>query len=224
MKVLLVEDNEPTRDLLCRYLGEAGIDIASAADWATGLELALSEEYDVLVLDRLLPGGDGLDLCRRLRAGGSRVPVLCLTSRAEVGDRVEGLEAGADDYLKKPFALAELQARIRALARRHGIEPARVLEAGTTRIDFTRRRLSHEGNDTPLTDREWRLLEMLAARDGRLVERAEILEELWPASGPSAADSLDVILGRLRRKLGGDDGDFTIRTLRGAGLVFERAR
>lgn len=221
MKVLLVEDSAPTRDLVSLYLGEAGISTTCASRMSAGLELARSGGFDVIILDLMLPDGDGLELCRRLRAAGDNTPVLCLTSRAEVADRVEGLEAGADDYLRKPFALAELQARVRALARRRGPPPPHVLESGGTRIDFTGRRLQHSGADVPLTDREWRLLELLAGRAGRVVERGEILQTLWPGAEQSGSDSLDVILGRLRRKLGAGTGGFAIRTLRGAGLVFE---
>lgn len=223
MKVLLVEDSAPTRDLLSVYLSEAGMTTACASRMSTGLEGALSGGFDVIVLDLMLPDGDGLELCRRLRAAGDTTPVLCLTSRAEVADRVEGLESGADDYLKKPFALAELQARIRALARRRGNPPPRVIEAEGTRIDFTGRRLQRLGTDVPLTDREWRLLELLAGRRGRVIERAEILQTLWPGAEQSGSDSLDVILGRLRRKLGSGTGCFAIRTIRGAGLVFEQS-
>ena len=221
MNVLLVEDSAPTRDLLSRYLGEAGITATFASRLSTGFERAMAGEFDVIVLDLMLPDGDGLDLCRRLRVAGNSTPVLCLTARAEVADRVAGLDAGADDYLKKPFALAELSARIRALARRRGVPPPRILEAAGTKIDFTARRLQHRGNEVPLTDREWRLLEMLAARSGHVVERAEILQVLWPGAEQAGADSLDVILGRVRRKLRSESGGFGIRTIRGAGLVFE---
>src|SRR5690348_9039431 len=141
MKILLIEDHAATRELVCRYLAEAGIQTEWAARCSTGRTRALEGDYDVLVLDRMLPDGDGLELCRELRAVGVSRPCLCLTARGEVGDRIEGLEAGADDYLRKPFALAELKARLHALTRRQGSEPVRVLDAGDVRIDFTARRL-----------------------------------------------------------------------------------
>lgn len=222
MKVLIVEDSVPTRDLLTRSLRSADIDVTSAARASTGLERALSGDFDVIVLDLMLPDGDGLAVCRELRRAGVRTPVLCLTARGEVADRVAGLDAGADDYLKKPFALAELRARIRALARRRGAAAARVLEAGELRVDFASRRLSRAGADVPLTDREWRVLDLLAARIGHVVERREILDSVWHDAGQAAADSFDVILSRLRRKLGGAGGALAIRTLRGAGVVLEQ--
>ena len=201
MRVLVIEDSAPTRDLLVRSLADAGMTVTTAARVSTGLRTATTAEFDVIVLDLMLPDGDGLDLCRELRAGGTTTPILCLTARAEVADRVEGLEAGADDYVRKPFALAELQARIRALARR----------------------LTRAGSEVPLTAREWAVLGLLASRAGRLVTRAELLEHAWHDTTPAASDSLDVILSRLRRKLGRPEEGCGIRTVRGEGFVFETA-
>jgi DNA-binding response OmpR family regulator len=224
MRVLLVEDSAPTRDLLERSLGEAGIELVTAARLATGLRHALGEVFDVIVLDLMLPDGSGLDLCRALRSQGVTTPILCLTARAEVADRVEGLDAGADDYLRKPFALAELHARIRALARRHGQAPPARLEVGTLTIDFGARRMLRAGDEVMLTAREWAVLEVLAAQLGRVVNRADLLETVWHDGGPSSSDSLDVILSRLRRKLGGPEAGCIIRTLRGEGFVMESVR
>ncbi len=222
MKVLVVEDSPPTRDLLTRSLRGAGIDVVCAARVGTGLEKAAERDFDVIVLDLMLPDGDGLDLCREVRALGIRTPILCLTARGEVADRVAGLDAGADDYLKKPFALAELHARLRALARRRGTASPGMLACGSTQIDFGARRLSRGGDTVPLTDREWKILELLSSRQDLVVERGEILEAVWHDDSPSAAESLEVILSRLRRKLGGGEAAFVIRTIRGAGVVFER--
>jgi two-component system, OmpR family, response regulator len=222
MKVLVVEDSPPTRDLLGRSLRDAGMDVVFAARIGTGLERATERTFDVIVLDLMLPDGDGLSLCRELRAMGIKTPILCLTARVDVADRVAGLDSGADDYLKKPFALAELHARIRALARRRGAPAPAVLESASSRIDLGARRLLRDGDPVPLTDREWKVLELLASRQDQMVERGEILEAVWHEGGPSAAESLEVILSRLRRKLGGPDGAFVIRTIRGAGVVFER--
>jgi len=224
MRVLLVEDSAPTRDLLERSLGEAGIELVTAARLATGLRHALAGVFDVIVLDLMLPDGSGLDLCRALRAQGVTTPILCLTARGEVADRVQGLDAGADDYLRKPFALAELQARIRALARRRGQAPPARLEIGTLTIDFGARRMLRAGHEVVLTAREWAVLEVLAAQLGRVVNRADLLETVWHDSGPSSSDSLDVILSRLRRKLGGPEAGCAIRTLRGEGFVMESVR
>jgi two-component system OmpR family response regulator len=223
MRVLVVEDSAPTRDLLARSLADAGMTVQTAARASTGLRTASTADFDVIVLDLMLPDGDGLDVCRELRAGGVTTPILCLTARADVGDRVRGLDAGADDYLRKPFALAELQARIRALARRRGGAPGPRIEAGAVSIDFAARRLRREGREVPLTAREWAVLELLAARAGRLVGRAELLEHAWRETTPAASDSLDVILSRLRRKLGRLEDGCAIRTVRGEGFVFETA-
>jgi DNA-binding response OmpR family regulator len=221
MRVLVVEDSAPTRDLLSRSLGAAGMSVVMAARVATGLRHATTAEFDCIVLDLMLPDGDGLGLCRSLRASGITTPILCLTARVEVADRVEGLDAGADDYLRKPFALAELQARIRALARRGGNAPPTRLAAGSVTIDFTARRLARAGREVPLTAREWTVLELLAARAGRIVSRNDLLEGAWQDTSPASSESLDVILSRLRRKLGRLEEGCAIRTIRGEGFVFE---
>ena len=221
MRVLVVEDSAPTRDLLARSLTDAGMTVTTAARVSTGLRTATTVDFDVIVLDLMLPDGDGLDLCRELRASGVLTPILCLTARADVADRVQGLDAGADDYLRKPFALAELHARIRALARRHGRSPASHIEAGSVRIEFSARRLLRGGQEVPLTAREWAVLEILASRAGRVVSRDDLLENAWHESTPSSSDSLDVILSRLRRKLGRPEEGCSIRTARGEGFIFE---
>ena len=221
MRVLVVEDSAPTRELLTRSLEDAEMTVTTAARLSTGLRLASTADFDVIVLDLMLPDGDGLELCRELRAGGVSTPILCLTARAEVADRVRGLDAGADDYLRKPFALAELRARIRALALRRGQAPPTRVEARTVQIDFASRRLLRGGREVPLTAREWAVLEILAARGGRVVSRSELLEGAWHEATPAASDSLDVILSRLRRKLGRPEEGCRIRTVRGEGLVFE---
>src|SRR5262249_51253269 len=152
------------------------------------------------------PDGDGLDLCRELRASGIPTPILCLTARADVSERVRGLDAGADDYMRKPFALAELQARLRALARRGGHAPPQRIDAPPLAIDFGARRLLRAGREVPLTAREWAVLEVLATRSGRLVTRDELLDGAWHEVSEAASESLDVILSRLRRKLGAAEG------------------
>ena len=221
MKILIVEDSPPTRDLLRRSLESGGHVVSLASRVSTGLRLATTSRFEVMVIDVMLPDGSGVDLCRTLRQQGVRTPILFLTAKGEVHDRIEGLDAGGDDYLKKPFALAELHARIRALGRRHGIAPPARIERGAICIDFGARRLERGGENVPLTAREWAVLETLAARAGRLVPRLEVLEAAWPNPHPAASDSLDVIVSRLRRKLGREgEGDW-IRTVRGEGYVFE---
>ncbi len=223
MRVLLVEDSAPTRELLVRSLGDLGIEVTTASRVATGLRTGTTEEFDVVILDLMLPDGDGLDLCRELRSAGITTPILCLTARADVAERVQGLNAGADDYMKKPFALAELHARIRALARRHGHAPPARLTCGALQIEFAARRLSRAGDDVPLTAREWTVLELLVARTGRLVTRSDLLELAWGAATPAASASLDVIMARLRRKLSEPSGACPVRTVRGEGFVFDEA-
>ena len=221
MRVLVVEDSGPTRDLIVAALEEAGMTVTTAARLSTGIKQATAAEFDAIVLDLMLPDGDGLDLCRRLRAEGNTTPILCLTARADVSERVRGLDAGADDYLRKPFAIAELRARIRALARRRGQAPPTLLAAGSVRIDLAARRLDRRGHEIPLTGREWSVLEALAARAGRIVSRTQLLESIWHDSTPASSDSFDVILSRLRRKLGTREEGCAIRTVRGEGFVFE---
>lgn len=221
MRVLVIEDSAPTRDLLMRSLSDAGMTVVPTARAATGLRAALTAEFDVIVLDLMLPDGDGLDVCRSIRAEGVRTPILCLTARAEVADRVQGLDAGADDYLRKPFALAELHARLRALARRRGTKPESRVKAGVVSIDFVGRRLQRGAEEVPLTTREWAVLELLVARTGSVVSRSDLLEGAWGETTAAASDSLDVILSRLRRKIGSLEEGCGIRTVRGEGFVFE---
>ncbi len=219
VRVLIVEDSGPARDLLARSLTDTDVSIVTAARLSTGLRQASSGQFDVIVLDLGLPDGDGLELCRQLRADGIETPILCLTARGEVADRVRGLDAGADDYMRKPFALAEFRARVRALARRGGHAPPRRIEAQSLAIDFGARRLLRGGREVPLTAREWAVLEILSARTARLVLREELLEGAWHEITDAASESLDVIISRLRRKLGGEG--CTIRTVRGEGFVLE---
>jgi two-component system copper resistance phosphate regulon response regulator CusR len=221
MRILVVEDSPPARDLVRRSLEDAGHEVTLASRVSTGLRLATSAPFEVIVLDVMLPDGDGLALCRTLRARGVQTPILFLTARGEVHDRISGLDAGADDYLRKPFALAELHARIRALGRRQGVAAPARLESGAIRIDFAARRLERAGQTVPLTGREWAVLEVLAARAGRVVPRHEVLDAAWPEPHPTASESLDVIVSRLRRKLGQSEEQTWIRTVRGEGYVFE---
>ncbi len=221
MHVLVVEDSAPTRELLEHSLASAGHTLVTAARRATGLKAANDGIFDVIVIDIELPDGSGLDLCRELRELGNTTPILFLTARAEVTDRVAGLDAGADDYLKKPFALAELHARLRALGRRQGATPPARLEWPGMVLDFASRRVMRDGSEVPLTAREWTVLELLAARRGRVVPRHELLESAWGDAGPRASESLDVIVSRIRRKLTTDDGTECLRTLRGVGYALE---
>lgn len=212
--MLIVDDHEEVRDLLLRSLRRDGHEIATAATASEARERLVEATIDVIVLDVALPDGSGIELCRELRRSGMGTPVLLLTAHAAVPERVAGLDAGADDFLGKPFAVSELRARVRALGRR-GPE-LRPLEArsGRTILDFRARRAEREGIEVPLTAREWSLLELLAARAGRFVARAEILEIVWGGEADATA-SLDVLVARIRRKL----GDNVLRTMRGHGYA-----
>jgi len=221
MRILLIEDDKPTRSLIQRSLSAKGHLVREAGLADTGAHLARDDDFDVLVIDIQLPDGDGLEICRRLRREGVTTPILFLTARGEVGDRVAGLDAGADDYLRKPFALAELDARVRALGRRQGLSPPVRIDTGGLEIDFSSRVLRVDGDDIPMTAREWRVLEILAARSGRIVRRDDLLSMAWGSMDKPASDSLDVIMSRIRRKLDRGSAPNPIRTVRGEGYVLE---
>lgn len=220
MKILIIEDSPPTRDLLQRSLEEAGHSVSLAARLATGLRLAIEGDFELAIVDVMLPDGSGLDFCRTVRGRGLSLPILFLSARSEVEDRIAGLDAGGDDYLRKPFALGELRARIRALARRTSVAPPAQIRSGNTVIDLAGRRLTRDGQELTLTAREWKVLDVLAEHAGRVVARSEVISSAWPRPGPGASESLDVIVSRLRRKLG-DTGALRIRTVRGLGFVLE---
>jgi len=215
---MVVDDDAELRDLLVRSLTRDGHVVRSCA-CVTSARQAIAEEHpDLVVLDLSLPDGDGLELCRELRAVADPVAVLVLTANSEVAVRVGSLDAGADDFLAKPFAVAELRARVRALGRRRlvGARPM-VISRGELSLDFAARRAQLGPKPVELTAREWAILTSLAARPGRLVSRTELLYEGWGEASAQAASSLEVLVGRIRRKLGTQ----LIRTLRGEGYAFE---
>lgn len=170
---------------------------------------------EVIVLDVALPDGNGVDLCRELRAQDIRIPILLLTAHGEVRQRVEGLDAGADDFLPKPFAVAELRARVRALGRRGPVERGSIVSVGDVEIDLGACVARREGSEVPITAREWAIVQYLAARRGRIVERSAILEAVWGDASEGASSSLEVLIARIRRKLGAS----VIRTVRGEGYA-----
>ena len=217
MRVLYVEDSESLRRSVRRALRHAGFAVDLAADGAEGLAAAELNVYDVLVLDVMLPRLDGLALLRRLRAAGRTAHVLLLTARDTVADRVEGLHQGADDYLVKPFALAELIARVKALSRRAYGEKASALCVGPLEIDLSARRLRVGGRDVELTAREWRLLEYLALRRGEVVPRAEIEAHIYDELVEPLSNVVDAAVYGLRRKIGAG----LICTRRGLGYVLQ---
>lgn len=220
MKILIIEDDVEAADYLQRGLTESGHGVDSAHDGETGLQLALQNDYDVLVVDRMLPNRDGLSLIRMLRADGQTTPILVLSALGQVDQRVEGLRAGGDDYLVKPYAFAELLARIDALARRaapvESIEPG-VLKVADLELDLERRRVTRAGQLIRLQPREQRLLEYLMRRSGRIVTRTMLLEQVWDLHFDPQTNVVDSQISRLRAKIDRDFSSSLLHTLRGIG-------
>jgi two-component system OmpR family response regulator len=213
MRLLIVEDNDEVRELVSKAVAKDGHVILTAASGGEADALLEEEAFDLLILDLGLPDGDGLRICKALRASGSSIPILVLTAHATITSKVSGLDAGADDFLGKPFAVAELRARVRALLRRAGSARPASVDLPGARLDFGAKRAWSGEVEVPLTAREWALLELLIGRRGRIVSRIEILESLWATDTAAAAASLDVIVGRVRKKL----GTALVRTIRGEG-------
>jgi two-component system, OmpR family, response regulator len=217
MRILIVEDEPKMAALLRRGLGEEGhaVDVVPRAEDA--LWMAQATEYDAIVLDVMLPGIDGLEACRRLRADGVWAPVLMLTARDEVRDRVAGLDVGADDYLAKPFSFAELLARLRALRRRGAPERPTVLEAGTLRLDPASRDVRRGEETIDLSAKEFALLEALMRRAGDVLSRFQLLESAWDGDQEHRSNVVDVYISYLREKIDRPFGVRSIETVRGAG-------
>ncbi len=214
-ELLLVDDSPEVLDLIDRALTRDGHEVHVAASIAQARGQLARRHPDVMVLDVALPDGTGVELCRALRSEGARFPILLLTAHGDVPRRVAGLDAGADDFLAKPFAVAELRARVRALGRRGPIERPTSVELGDARLDLSSRRATRGDREIPITAREWAVIELLVARRGRVVERAAILESIWGEVTTSSSASLDVIVTRIRRKLGSE----SVRTIRGEGYA-----
>lgn len=221
MKVLVVEDNEPLRKAITQRLRESGFAVDETGDGPEGLWLATENKYTVAILDLMLPGLDGLDLLKKMRKQNEETSVLIITARDQVGDRVAGLDAGADDYLVKPFALEELLARVRALTRRKHSVKNPILKVGDLEIDTRRRSVSRGGKEIDLTAREYSLLELLALRSGEVVSRAEIWEQLYDFNQDPESNVVDVFIAYLRRKIETDDKPKLIHTRRGMGYILE---
>lgn len=217
--ILVVEDDAAVRDALERALGFEGYEITTARDGAIALSELRSRTVDLVVLDVMMPHVDGLETCRRIRAGGDTVPILMLTAKVAVGDRVEGLDAGADDYMAKPFALDELLARIRALLRRSTGGVSNILSFEDLTVDPAARIATRAGRDLDLTKTEFDLLLLLARAPGIVLDRDTIYEEIWGIDFLTSSNSLDVYIGYLRRKTEGDGESRLIHTVRGVGYV-----
>ena len=220
MLVLVTDDDRAVREALERALNLAGYEVELASDGDTALAAIDRRTPDAVVLDIMMPGLDGLDVTRRLRRGGNRVPILLLTARDAVGDRVEGLDAGADDYLPKPFALEELLARLRALLRRAlDKEPADVLRFADLTFDLGSMDARREGRRFELTTTEAHLLELFMRNPRQVLPRSLIYERVWGYDFSHSSNALDVYVGYLRRKLEADDESRLIHTVRGTGYV-----
>ena len=217
MRVLIVEDERDLARAIGRALADETWAIDISPDGEDGLYRALGIEYDVIVLDLMLPGRSGWEVIDELRRAGRRTPVLILTARDAVEDRVRGLDQGADDYLTKPFALEELVARLRALVRRASDQPAPEITAGDVRIDTVSRRVRRAGAEVELTAREYGILELLVRRRGGIVTRTAISEHLYNDDSELMSNAIDVHVASLRRKLGAD----FIRTRRGIGYLID---
>lgn len=221
-RVLVAEDDQAVRNAVVRVLELDGHSVQSANDGRAALDAIIDDTPDAVVMDVMMPFVDGLTVCREVRHRGNRVPILLLTARVEVDDRVAGLDAGADDYLTKPFAVAELSARVRALLRRNSRpETNSRLTVGSLSIDRDTRSVTRNGRSIELTKTEFNLLELLAEQSGLVVTREYIYDNVWGYNFETNSKSLDVYIGYLRRKLNAPDEVDPIRTVRGVGYSLE---
>lgn len=218
MHVLLAEDDNDAATYVHGGLTELGHSVVRVTDGGDALALGMAEHFDMIVLDRMMPKADGLEVLRKLRAAGIGAPILLLTAMGGIADRVDGLDAGADDYLVKPFALAELLARINALARRTPVEDSKTrIEVGDIVLDLIRRKVTRAGVVVVMQPREFALLEMLMRNAGRTVTRTMFLEQVWGFSFDPQTNIVESHVSRLRTKLREGFGDDPIETLRGCG-------
>lgn len=224
MKLLIIEDDQETAAYLAKGLSESGHVVDHAGDGDSGLELALAGQYDVLIVDRMLPGRDGLSIISALRKAKIATPVLILSALGEVDDRVQGLIAGSDDYLVKPYAFSELLARLQALVRRAQPEQQRTyLRVADLELDCLKRKVTRDGQKIPLQPREFRLLEYLMRHEGQVVTRTMLLENVWDYHFDPQTNVIDVHISRLRAKIDKDFDRPLLHTIRGAGYSLYEA-
>jgi DNA-binding response OmpR family regulator len=221
MRILLVEDEPRMANIIAKGLREHSYAVDTAADGDAALYQSSINDYDLIVLDVLLPERDGFEVCREIRARGITTPVLMVTARAAVDDRIAGFDAGADDYLTKPFSFRELLARIKALLRREtNLRPV-VLQIHDLRIDSASHRVSRANQEVPLTAKEYALLEYLALRTGRLVSRSDIAAHVWDESFDPFSNTIEVYINRLRKKIDENHPIKLLHTRRGEGYILE---
>jgi two-component system OmpR family response regulator len=219
MRILIVEDERKTAALLNATLGKEGFTVVCAADGKAGLQEALTNRFDALLVDIMLPKLDGLSLVKQLRAKGDTTPVIMLSARGEVEQRVEGLDAGADDYLPKPFAMSELMARLRSLLRRNSQQKPAVLAVADLTFDQTARETRRGGKRIELSTRESLLLECLLRAEGHVVSRRDIISEVWEYDFDPGTNLVEVYVRRLREKIDRDFPPTLIQTVRGLGYA-----
>ncbi len=221
MKILIVEDEFKTGEYLKKGLQEAGFSVDLARDGADGLHLATTGSYELIILDVMLPGLSGWDVLARMRRSGREVPVLFLTAKDDVEDRVKGLELGADDYLVKPFAFSELLARVRTLLRRGRTREQATMKVADLELDVLRRRATRNGRRIDLTPKEFSLLELLLRRQGEVLPRSLIASQVWDMNFDSDSNIVEVAVRRLRAKVDDPFDRKLIHTIRGMGYVLE---
>lgn len=221
MRILVVEDDADMSRLIVRGLAEQAYAVDASATGEDALERATTTPYDAIVLDAMIPPPDGFEVCRRLRQDGVSVPILMLTARDALADRIEGLDSGADDYLVKPFEFAELLARLRAVLRRRDARRDPVLELDDLQIDTRSHRVTRAGEELVLTTKEYSLLEYLCLNAGRVIGREEIAEHVWNEQFDPFSNLIEVYIGRLRRSIDRDRSTTLIQTIRGAGYILE---
>ena len=219
MKILVIEDEKKSAQFLEKGLKESGYEVDTAEEGNAGLRHALDGNYDLLILDIMLPGRDGLSILDEVRKAGKRTPVLFLTAKDTVDDRVKGLELGADDYLVKPFAFSELLARIRSVIRRGGSRQPELIKIGDLELDLFKQRAVRAGHKLELTPKEFALLSLLARRAGEPLTRALIAEQIWDMNFESDTNVVDVHVRRLRSKLDDPYPNKLVHTVRGVGYV-----
>jgi DNA-binding response OmpR family regulator len=219
MRLLVIEDYRPLQQSLAKGLREAGFAVDTTRDGKEGLWYAMGNEYDVIILDLMLPGMDGLEILKKIRSKGRKSHVLILTARDTVEDRVTGLDLGADDYLVKPFAFEELLARVRALLRRGYREKSPRIKIKDLRVDLTAQRVWRGKEEIQLTPREYALLEYLAMRVGQTISRTDIWEHVYDFNSSASSNVVDVYIGYLRRKIEQPNKPRLIHTVRGRGYI-----
>lgn len=218
MQVLIIEDETKVAGFIRQALEEEGHAVDLASDGGEGFRLAMTVDYDIIILDLLLPERDGLEVCRDLRSSGRRMPILMLTARGALQDKVAGLDTGADDYLTKPFAVAELLARVRALLRRGGVSTLPVLKVEDLELSAATHQARRDGRSIPLSSREYALLDYLMRNAGRVVSREMILEHVWGFDFEGGQNVVDVYINYLRNKIDKNASVKLIRTVRGLGF------